>query len=54
MYYGLLSILTQVGIAESEKRFAAIFLLPVWTLEPPKRSFLPYSGSYGCLMADDG
>ena len=44
--------LKQVGVAESEKRVAAIFLLPVWILEPPKRSFLPYSGSYGCLVAD--
>ena len=52
MYFGLLSILTQVGVAESEKRVAAIFLLPVWALEPPKRSFLPFSGSYGCLAAD--
>ena len=51
MYFGLLSILTQVGVAESEKRVAAIFLPPVWALEPAKRSFLPYSGSYGCLMA---
>ena len=54
VYFGLLLILTQVGVAESEKRVAAIFLLSVWTLEPTKRSFLPYSGSYGCLMADDG
>jgi len=52
VYFGLLLILTQVGVAESEKRVAAIFLIPVWTLEPPKRSFLPYSGSYSCLMAD--
>jgi len=51
VYFGLLSILTQVGVAESEKRVAAIFLLPVWALEPPKRSFRPYFGSYGCLMA---
>ena len=45
VYFGLLSILTQVGVAESEKRVAAIFLLPVWALEPPERSFRPYSGS---------
>ena len=32
VYFGLLSILTQVGVAESEKRVAAIFLLPVWAL----------------------
>ena len=51
VYFGLLSILTQVGVAQPEKRVAAIFLLPVWALEPPKRSFRPYSGSYGCLMA---
>jgi len=51
VYFGLLSILPQVGVAVSEKRVAAIFLLPVWALEPAKRSFLPYSGSYGCLMA---
>ena len=41
VYFGLLSILTQVGVAESEKRVAAIFLLPVCALEPPKHSFLP-------------
>ena len=35
-----------IGVAESEKRVAAIFLLPVWPLEPPGRSFLPYSGLY--------
>ena len=47
VYFGLLLILTEVEVAESEKRVAAIFLLPVWALEPPKRSILPYSGSYG-------
>jgi len=52
VYFGLLLILTQFGVAESEKRVAAIFLLPVWALEPPKRSFLPYSGSYSCLIVD--
>ena len=51
MYFGLLLVLKQVGVVESEKRVAAIFLLPVWTLEPSKCLFLPYSGSYGCLMA---
>jgi len=35
-----------VGVAESEKRVAAIFLLPVWSLEPPRHSILPYSGLY--------
>ena len=35
-----------IGLAESEKRVAAIFLLPVWPLEPPGRSFLLYSGLY--------
>ena len=34
VYFGLLLVLTQVGVAESEKRVAAIFLLPVWALEP--------------------
>jgi len=51
VYFGLLSDKPKVGVAESEKRVAAIFLLPVWALEPPKRSFLPFSGSYGCLVA---
>jgi len=54
VYFGLLSDKSKVGIAESEKRVAAIFLLPVWALEPPERSFLPYSGSYDCLMARNG
>jgi len=35
-----------MGIAESEKWVAAIFLLPVWPQEPPGGSFLPYSGLY--------
>ena len=30
VYFGLLLMLTEVGVAESEKRVAAIFLLPVW------------------------
>ena len=51
VYFGLLLVLKQVGVAESEKQVAAIFLLPVCALEPSKRSFRPYSGSYGCLMA---
>ena len=44
MYFGLLLDKSKVGVAESEKRVGAIFLLPVWPLEPPGRSFLPYSG----------
>ena len=46
MYFGLLFDKSKVGVAESEKRVAAIFLLPVWPLEPPGRAFLPYSGLY--------
>jgi len=42
----LLSVKSEFGVAESEKRVAAIFLLPVWPLELPGRSFLPYSGLY--------
>jgi len=44
VYFGLLLDKLKVGVAESEKRVAAIFLLPVFPLEPPGRSFLPYSG----------
>jgi len=44
VYFGLLLDISKGGVAESEKRVAAIFLLPVWPLEPPERSFLPYSG----------
>ena len=44
VYFGLLLDKSTVGVAESEKRIAAIFLLPVWPLEPLVRSFLPYSG----------
>jgi len=44
VYFGLLFVKSKVGVAESEKRLAVIFLLPVWLLEPPGRSFLPYSG----------
>ena len=39
MYFGLLFGKSTVGVAESEKRVAAIFLLPVWPLEPPGGSF---------------
>jgi len=46
MYFGLRLDKSKVGIAESEKRVTAIFLLPVWPLETPGRSFLPYSGLY--------
>ena len=46
VYFGLLLVKSEFGVAESEKRVAAIFLLPVWPLEPPGRSFLPYSGLY--------
>ena len=43
VYFGLLLNKSTVGVAESEKRIAAIFLLPVWPLEPPERSVLsPY------------
>ena len=44
VYFGLLFVKSKVGIAESEKLVAAIFLLPVWPLEPPGRTFFPYSG----------
>ena len=46
VYCGLLFVKPKLGVAESEKRVAAIFLLPVWPLKPPGRSFLPYSGLY--------
>jgi len=46
VYFGLLLEKSKVGVAESEKRVAAIFLLPVWHLEPPGGPFLPYSGLY--------
>ena len=45
MYFGLLFVKSKVGVAESEKLVSAIFLLPVWPLEPPGGS-LPYSGLY--------
>jgi len=44
--FGLLLVKLEFVVAESEKRVAAIFLLPVWPLEPPGRSFLLYSGLY--------
>jgi len=46
VYFGLLLDKSKGNVAVSEKRVAAIFLLPVWPLEPPGRSFLPYSGLY--------
>ena len=46
MYFGLLLLKSEAGIAKSEKRVAAIFLLPVWPLQLSRRSFLPYSGLY--------
>ena len=39
MYFGLLLDKSKVGVAESEKRVAAVFLLPIRPLEPPGRSF---------------
>jgi len=39
VYFGLLLDESKVGFAESEKLVAAIFVLPVWPLEPPGRSF---------------
>ena len=54
MYFGLLLDKLKVGVAESEKRVAAIFLLPVWPLEPPGGSFLPYSGVHCRRIAHRG
>ena len=51
VYFGLLFVKSEFGVAKSEKRVAAIFLLPVWPLKPPGRSFLPYSGLYCCGIA---
>ena len=39
MYFGLLLDKPTVCVDESEKRVTAIFLLPVWPIEPPERSF---------------
>jgi len=44
VYFGLLLDKSKVGVAESEKLVAAIFVLSVWPLEPPWHSFLRYSG----------
>jgi len=46
VYFGLFLDKSKGGVAVSEKRVAAIFLLPVRPLEPPGCSFLPYSGLY--------
>ena len=46
LYFGLLLDKSTVWVDESEKRVTAIFLLPVWPIEPPERSFLRYSGLY--------
>ena len=46
MYFGLLLDKSKGGVAVSEKRVAAIFLLPVWPIVPSGGSFLPYSGLY--------
>jgi len=54
VYFGLLLVKSEFGVAESEKRVASIFLLPVWPLEPPGRSFLPYSGLYCAVSYIDG
>ena len=48
VYFGLLLFKSEFGVSESEKRVAAIFLLPVWHLKPPGRTFLPYSA---CIVA---
>jgi len=39
VYFGLLLVKSEFGVAESEKRVASIFLLPIWPREPPGRSF---------------
>jgi len=51
VYFGLLLVKSEFGVADSEKRVAAIFLLLVWPLEPLGGSFLPYSGLYCCRIA---
>ena len=48
----VLEVEYEVGVAESKKRVAAIFLLPVWPLQPSGRYFLPFSGPYDCRIAD--
>ena len=42
MYFGLLLVKSEFGVAESEKRVAAIFLFPVWPLEPPGAFFASF------------
>ena len=39
VYFGLLLVKSEFGVIEWEKRAIAIFLLPVWPLEPPGCSF---------------
>jgi len=39
VYFGLLLVKSEFGVAESEKPVAAIFLFPVWPLEPPGALF---------------
>ena len=39
VYFGLLLVKSEFVVAETGKRVAAIFLLPVWPLEPPGRFF---------------
>jgi len=55
VYFGLLLVKSEFGVAKSEKRVAAIFLLPVWPLEPPGRSFFalfwPVLSRYRTLTA---
>jgi len=55
VYFGLLLVKSEFGVAELEKRVAAIFLLPVWPLEPPGRSFFallwPVLSRYRTSMA---
>jgi len=46
VYIGQHLVKSEFGVAVSEKRVAAIFLLLVWPLEPLGCSFLPYSGLY--------
>ena len=39
VYFGLLLVKSEFVVVETGKRIAAIFLFPVWPLEPPGRSF---------------
>ena len=51
VYFGLLLVKSEFWVAESEKRVAAIFLFPVWPLEPAGSSLLPCSGLYCRVIA---